>query len=78
MPQVFETNIPSIYRDSNNRISNPQPIVCDVCREFAHWYMLQSYIWKQVNQNNKYLCLVCVEYRLKRQLSSEDFTMLPS
>jgi hypothetical protein len=73
------------HQDSDNggEIANPKPSYCDICFDTAHWYMLNNIIWQQVVlfYNNfddiRYICLVCVEYALDRELTIEDFTMTP-
>jgi hypothetical protein len=47
---------------------------CKDCKRINHPYMLTFELWKKVCDNRKdILCLYCVENRLGRKLTSEDF-----
>lgn len=58
---------------------------CKDCSGVNHPYALTDEIWKKViskepvrrNKGNLYLCLFCVEKRLKRPLRDQDFNSAP-
>lgn len=43
------------------------------------YYMLKDDIWKQITKDSPahMLCIGCVEYRLGRKLTKEDFAQVP-
>ena len=54
-------------------------IECDVnTLDVREYYMIQNDLWEQVNPNkNGMMCIGCVEEKLKRELTPEDFTNCP-
>jgi hypothetical protein len=50
---------------------------CIDCQKdtWNEYYMLYSHVWKKANPEIKgKLCIACVEKRLRRNLTSKDFT----
>lgn len=51
---------------------------CDKCKGIDEPYMLKDWVWKQVNKKYKgFLCLSCVENKLVRYLTLNDFKEVP-
>jgi hypothetical protein len=49
----------------------------DTC-ESGEYYIVRDAVWLAVNPNNKgMLCISCLEQRLGRELTSEDFAWVP-
>ena len=50
---------------------------CDGCRGQNVPYMLTAHVWKKVKcPGEKFLCLKCVQSRLKRKLTVKDFILM--
>jgi hypothetical protein len=50
---------------------------CRLCTITAHeWYMVRDELWDRVAGDN-FLCVGCLEVRLERELTAEDFTDAP-
>lgn len=47
---------------------------CQCCGGLNDQYMVSNKMWAQVNKGERFLCLDCVESRLGRFLTIEDFT----
>lgn len=51
---------------------------CGCCtKKVGEYYMVHCHIWRQVYEGVRFLCVACVETRLGRELSPEDFTDAP-
>jgi len=57
----------------------PPPLYCHDCganvAALGEWYMLEDSIWQQATRNapTQHLCIGCLEERLGRRLTPDDF-----
>jgi hypothetical protein len=51
---------------------------CQKCKGINEPYMIQFALWKKVaKKQNGFMCISCVESKLKRKLTIEDFIDAP-
>jgi hypothetical protein len=51
----------------------------EISRNPGHYYMLRDELWASIIPDTKgILCISCVEHRLGRSLTDEDFTLSPT
>lgn len=50
---------------------------CKCCGELNEPYMIHNELWKAVDGGKGLICLLCVEDRLGRPLTLNDFTQAP-
>lgn len=67
------------YLSPNHTEDNPNKWFCDGCKCLnPEYYMIHHKLWRKVvNKGDFFICLNCVESRLKRQLTIHDFTDVP-
>lgn len=56
--------------------SNFSCVDCQVStRKLGHYYMVSNWLWRQAGAGRGMLCLSCLEQRIGRPLTTEDFPM---
>lgn len=65
--------------EAGPRYGNLHCIDCDVNTEdIGEYYMVHVGVWpKEIGPHNGMLCIGCLEKRIGRQLTPEDFTLCP-
>jgi len=63
------------FKDIKMRIS--QYYCMDCKNEWPHSFMVRDIIWKEAGLLKGFICLTCLEKRLKRKLKKDDFKKVP-
>lgn len=65
---------------------NPEEVIDDraICVDcevntklIGDYYMVRNYIWDTYGAGRRMLCIHCLEYRMDRELTADDFTEAP-